>query len=1089
MLDSASLVLVVALGLQTLSQDASDTCLLFAGRCLARGADNFYLYQLISEQSVEIRPGDRLAYELFIPPDAPSPKGGIEVLFGAQSLRDSPSVDEQGRRAHGDTLLTDAVGRWIERRIDLTRFAGKKTSAFLIQSEGDESGLHVQFLDNVRIVHADGSLTPIYENGLPAANRAGLRSGYSQRSILQPVPRARITARGDFASLLDEAGSRQEIYWQHEDLQRDIELAETFLKADGLAGAASTLRGVLDAVPPPDSFQGTRQQYAAAIRALHPRLDQAHSVMSSYTGHLVGHGHIDPQWLWEWPEGIEVTRETFAQACRFMEEFPEFTFSQSSALLYAAIEEHYLELFEEVRQRVAEGRFEVVGGRWCEGDTNILSAESHARQFLHAQRYFRDKFGEATTVGFEPDTFGHVATMPQMLRLAGIECYYFSRCGRGSPLFWWEGPDGSRVLAFDEAASGSWYNSDVTEAQISELIEFRKTTGLKEMLWVYGVGNHGGGPTRENIERAIQWQQETGRPRVRFSTLRAFFETVREQDLSHLPVVKDELNFIFPGCYTTHGDIKRLNRDAEVALVAAETAALLASHTGFPVPHTGLARAWKDLLANHHHDTLNGTSVHDSYDYPRLAISHVIEYANWVTSSALRHLARRVEDEGEGMGVLVFNPLGWERDGLVELELSGDEASKSYRAIDPRGLETACQVTRDPSGSTRLLFVAREVPPFGYGVWRLVEGEAGPGSYRVTESPSAIDLETRDILASVDRASGVVTRFVDKATGRDLFGGRPANTISAFLEEPHSMSAWEIGEIKGVLPLEGLEAATIVEDGPVRVAVKVQRRFRDSTVTQWIRLSDGLPRLDFETLIDWRERGGREVPGPMLRASFPTVPGEFEARYSIPFGDKVRAADGAEVPALTWASLMGRDGGIALLNDCKHGHSATPDGYLRLTLVRSSYSPDPLPDQYLQFMTFSVVPLQAGGRPAVATRAGFELNYKLRPQRLLQGRDNAFADYRAAGAIPATGSLLALVDLEGVIPTCLKPSEDGKAAILRFYEANGAEARGSIELGFAAGQAQEVNLIEDPLSDPQAIEHGQVGVRLRPFEIKTLRLE
>ncbi|MBI4881757.1 MAG: alpha-mannosidase [Planctomycetes bacterium] len=1080
------LLLLLSLGL---AAPQEDTCLLFAANCLAKGEDNFFLYQVFSERPLQIKEGDRLAYEIFLPPSTFPPRGGVDITFDEGCLRDSGARDQMEIRAHGDALLPAAVGRWLERRIDLSHLAGRTVASFDLQAEGDECGAHAQFIDNVRILHGDGAETAIYRDGPPEANRVHFLTGYSERAVLQPIARARVTKEADFAALLDEAGQRQQIHWQYQRLEEDVRLAEAFLEADGRGDLVAQTREVLGLVPAPDAFSGSPAEYAALVHETLHRFDHAHAVMQAYTGHLVGHAHIDFQWLWEWPEGVEVTRQTFAQACRFMEEFAPFTFTQSSAALYAAIEEHFPDLFAEVRRRVAEGRFEIAGGRWCEGDTNMISGESHARHFLHAQRYFREKFGRTATVGWEPDTFGHVWTLPQMLRLAGIESYYFSRAGKGIPLFWWEGPDGSRVLAFDEPATGSWYNSGIGESQIEELLSFRRATGLRDLMWVYGVGNHGGGPTREQILTALGWQGERARPAVRFATAGAFFARLREQNLSAIPVVKDELNFVFSGCYTTHGDVKRLNRDAEAALVAAETAALLAADTGCPAPRADLARAWKDVLFNHHHDTLPGTSIHPSYEYTRLLLRGAIERARWIEAAALRHVALRVEDPGDGSGVLVFNPLGFARRGLVAVDLGEDETEAWPALAGPGGALAPAQLVSGADGGRKLLFLAEDVPAFGHDVWRAA-AEAPAADLSVLENENEIVLRNSALEAHVDRGSGEVVRLVDRAREREvLAGGRRGNVLEAFMEKPHEMSAWVIGEIGEVLPVETEEGAIVIESGPVRAAVKVVRRFRGSRITQWIRLCAGARQLDFETLIDWREQGGAEQPAPMLRVGFPLAAGEFEARYSLPFGDKARPADGAEVPALTWAALVGPQGGAALLNDCKHGHGATTEGVLRLTLARSSYSPDPLPDQYAQRVIFSLFPLGPDTAAVEATRAGFELNAPLVAQRVSRSAINPFVGDEERADLPARRSLATLIGLDSVIPTCLKPSEEGAGVILRLYEAGGTPARGHVILGFPAATVEAVNLIEDPLGDKEEVVGGEVSVTLRPYEILTLRFD
>ena len=332
-----------------------------------------------------------------------------------------------------------------------------------------------------------------------------------------------------------------------------------------------------------------------------------------WTGHLVGHAHIDMQWLWEYPETVAEFGHTFGQAVKFIGRVPRVH-------LHAII------------GRLLSGNRSRVSGPVCEDqevrrpkDAGSSSAGGSARatpissrprptprHFLYGRRYFRERFHKQAVVGWEPDTFGHNWQMPQILKLGGCSIYYFCRAGdgrgQGSPLFWWSGPDGSRVLTFEEPVISGWYNCDpITRQLFGELSEMTKRTGSHDELWVYGVGNHGGGPTRESITTALAWRREPYLPQVKFSTAQAFFKAQGPDVLKRLPVVNDELNSVFEGCYTTHGNIKRWNNDSQAALVSAETAAAVAHRFGFNYPGLLFRQCWEDVCWNHHHDTIDGT--------------------------------------------------------------------------------------------------------------------------------------------------------------------------------------------------------------------------------------------------------------------------------------------------------------------------------------------------------------------------------------------------------------------------------------------------------------------------------------------------
>jgi len=1089
-----------------------ERCLFASAKNLARGTGNFFAYSRISEQVVEVRAGDRLEYDLFVLSSSPAARGGIDVQFDdASSLRDSSAVDDAGRRAHGDAPLEAASGAWLHRTFDLSMHAGKRTSRWWIQFEGDENGEYGQFVANVTIVRKVGGREPVELLGKSTKRSVDMRHGYSERVLTAWVERGRIRAGKELDAWVAERRAKEHLYYEREQLLAEVDLASRFASAEKRADLEAEFRAAAK-VPTPDEFSGTPEAYHDLLHGKRRALDHAHPLMKAYTGLLVGHAHIDLQWLWEWPEGLDFTRTTFEQALKFMEEYPDFTFTQSSAGLYAAVEQQYPDLFERIRARAKEGRWEFVGGRWCEGDTNLISGESHARHFLYGQRYYRERFGAVSTVGWEPDTFGHAATMPQILRLGGLDSYYFCRGGKSAPLFWWEGIDGSKVLAFDEPASGSWYNSDVTDESVAELLSFYEKTGLKQLIWVYGVGNHGGGPTREQIEKARSWVGKDGRPSLRFGTARAFFDACLAKPLDGLPVVAGEMNPVFDGCYTTHGDIKKRNRDSEAALSTAEAAAWMASQAGMPYPHEELASGWRDVLWNHHHDTLPGSGIHESYELSHVQLDAVLDRARWISRASVRHLAHRVADEGEGVGVLVVNPLGWTRDGMAEATVSLP-AGDAWCVRSADGAESPCEVARGARGEARVRFVARSVPSFGYAVYRVVPAKS-PGAPAAAaaaeERPDQWILTNQRAKAVLDKATGELVSFV--VDGREVLeGARRGNRIEAHLEEPHGMSAWVLGPVKTVEPVREVTSTRSLRSGPVESSIEIERKYRGSVLKQQISLEAGSTSLVFRTEIDWREVGTSAAPSPLLRVAFPlaasaeggAAPG-FEVRHSIPFGDVVRPADGKEMPALTWASILDpTKGGAALLNDSKHGVSATSSGELRLSLIRSSYEPDPLPDQGVHVLTYALTPLGVGAAPSAATRAGFELNQPLLAERVLHNTVNSFLGDPTGGALPARHSFVQ-IEGEHTIATALKRAERGAGSsdtVLRFYQDAPSGAAVRVSTAFSAGRAKKVNFLEDPLAGEKPLEfsaepaagtpwnRSSGSIAAEKYQIVTLRFE
>jgi alpha-mannosidase len=380
--------------------------------------------------------------------------------------------------------------------------------------------------------------------------------------------------------------------------------------------------------------------------------------------HLIGNSHIDPVWLWQWPEGFQEVRATFRSALDRMNEYPEFIFTCDSAAYYEWVEEIDPEMFEEIRQRVAEGRWELVGGWWVEPDCNLPGGESFVRHGLIGQGYFQSRFGKIATVGYNVDPFGHHAMLPQILAKSGMDSYVFMRPGPHEmrlpgPIFWWESPDGTRVLTFRlpheycAPREDLGYHLDKSIAQLPER--------WSEMMAFYGVGNHGGGPTRENLDSIRRLDGAGAMPRLRHSTPARFFDAVRASG-AELPVVSEELQHHAVGCYSAHSGIKRWNRRAENILAPAEAWAAVAERVvGLAYPREELTNAWKQLLFNQFHDTLGGTAIEPAYDDARDQLGEATSIAARAHNLAVQSISRQVNVPAEQgtFPIMVFNPHAW----------------------------------------------------------------------------------------------------------------------------------------------------------------------------------------------------------------------------------------------------------------------------------------------------------------------------------------------------------------------------------------------------------------------------------------------
>ncbi|UCE44150.1 MAG: alpha-mannosidase, partial [Candidatus Bathyarchaeota archaeon] len=680
--------------------------------------------------------------------------------------------------------------------------------------------------------------------------------------------------------------------------------------------------------------------------AIADEIESARAKLSSLSGrakefkvHLVAHAHIDMNWLWPWEDTVATIKGTFDTMIRLMDKYPDFHFSQSQAVTYRIAETKFPDFLESIKRYVRKGNWDVTASMWTEADLNMVGTEALVRQFLEAKRYVIEKFGFEPKVCWEPDTFGHIWTLPQILKKAGCRYYYFMRCGRGHPVFWWKSPDGTEVLAFT-----SRYNNIVTPKNIVDLtIDLYDGYGLKTSMFVYGVGNHGGGATIEDIEAALKIQKKGVLPKVVFSSTHDFFEEAEKelQDKS-IPVVNDELQFIFDGCYTTHGDVKLYNRLCERLLVDAEKFSVFSGK----YPREAFRKAWLNILFNQFHDILDGSGTQEAYVYPQELAEEAIKIALEALKTSLKSLSEKTKFSRSDLPIVVFNPLSWDRLDVVKVRVAEDLMPKNPVAVSAdNGENTFVQVNGDEA-----LFLAN-VPSMGYRTYYLVEGEElREGSSNPTCDETTIENEYFKI--EVEKDSGTIESLYDKVAEKTVFkkdrypNTRPifSNLLQVLYELPHRMSAWIIGDIIRTENLIRGAEVELVEAGPVRATIKVLHRYRKSKISQYISLYRGIPRIDFHTIIDWGEESDDKTEAPMLKVSFTPILGDSKATFEIPFGYIERVADGTEVPALRWVDLSDREYGLSLLNDSKYGFDVRGNT-VRMTLVRTSYSPDPRPDQ------------------------------------------------------------------------------------------------------------------------------------------------
>ena len=803
--------------------------------------------------------------------------------------------------------------------------------------------------------------------------------------------------------------------------------------------------------------------------------------------HMVGNAHLDPVWLWPWQEGYQEARATFWSAIHRMDEYPDFVFTCDQIVLLSWVEESDPELFARIRERVADDRWVNAGGWWVEPDCNMPSGESFARQGLYGQRYLQSRFGKTATVGMNVDPFGHHVMLPQILRLQGMDSYCFLRPGpheteMPNTAFWWESPDGSRVLGYRipfEYCSPPGEVAGQTEKALAQL-----DRSLSDVMVFYGVGNHGGGPTKANIESIYRFDRMGSFGRMKMSSPREYFDELAARrgpdGMAELPVWRDDLQHHAPGCYSAHSGIKLWLRKAQAALLSAERwAAVVALQDGLDYPRAELELAWKQVLFNQFHDILPGSAVEPSYDDARDQLGEAIAISKRIITRSQNVIARQVDIPlaVETQPVLVFNPHPWPVSTDIELQYGAQPTG--VHVVDADGRQTSSQRTQSTAttsdkGRGAIVFGA-ELPAFGYRLYRLYSGPAPAAIEWSGRAPGALSasktvLENDVIRAELDPSTGWLVSLLGKRTGIDLVAGARGEHTQ-ICEDP--TDTWGHRVVSYNWPGVAMKTDRIVlrESGPLRARLRVERSWGRSTMVEEFILGHDSDQLEVRVTIDWREYAH------LLKLRFPVALDAPVGTYEIPYGTLERPVDGAEEPGQSWVDLSGptvgddsRVAGLAVVNNAKHGYDLSPageregeriDASMGITAVRSPvyswHDPrllDPegfysYQDQGIQNFSYLLVPHAGDWRQAGLSRRAAELGS--RPRAMLE----SFHD----GTLPSERSYAG--DGAGqVMITAIKGSEDpaegegegpgGADLIVRAVETIGRPAHAVLELPLVA---------------------------------------
>jgi alpha-mannosidase len=770
------------------------------------------------------------------------------------------------------------------------------------------------------------------------------------------------------------------------------------------------------------------------------------------TLHMIGNAHIDPVWLWRWPEGCHEVLASFRSALDRLSEDPEFVFVSSSAAFYKWVEELQPAMFEEIKARVAEGRWEVVGGWWIQPDCNVPGGESFVRQGLYGQRYFREKLGVLARVGYNVDSFGHHGVLPQILRKSGMDAYVFARPSpqeQGLPgrLFQWEADDGSRVTAFRIPFEYCTWGKELDKHVRRVAGELRPPQD--ELMCFYGVGNHGGGPTVENLASIRRLREEPGAPRMLFSSPNRFFEAVEASGrAASLPVHHDDLQHHASGCYAVHSAIKYWNRRAEWALVTAEKwSAVASAAVGLPYPQEEFRRAWQGVLFNQFHDILAGTSIESAYEDARNLHGEALAIADRALTAATVAMAWDIRSplEPEARPIVVFNAHAWAARVTVETEFG--RFNEAYSLLDDQGHPVPAQRVQSEAtagGRTRLCFQA-DLPPLGYRVYKVVPTPAEPPAADPFAGSSDHVLENANLRVSFDPETGWISSLFDKRHGVEALAG-PAAVPVVVRDESDTWghNVFSFREEAGRFRAESLR---LIARGPVRATLRVVSRYGDSRLVQEFSLMADGEIVQVAVTLDWQERHRA------LKLRFPVNVHFHRATSEQPYGSIDRFANGEEEPGQGWVDLSGsaRDTGerygVSILNDGKHSYDVMVRD-IGLTVLRSPiyahHDPAvPQPDEEYSYidqgrqrLRYAIYPHAAGWEEAETVRRAAELN---------QAPVSVLGTFHPEGKLPPA-CVYADARPANIVLSVIKQAEDGDDLVVRAYESSKAATAATIRL-------------------------------------------
>jgi len=773
--------------------------------------------------------------------------------------------------------------------------------------------------------------------------------------------------------------------------------------------------------------------------------------------HIIGYSHIDAAWLWPWRDGSNIALTTFRSALDRMKETPGFRYSHSSSIHYQWVQRSYPKMFEEIKERVREGRLEVVGGWPVEPDCNLPSTESFVRHCLYGKEFCQRALGVDVNIGFNPDSFGHAAGLPSILKGAGYRYYVFMRPSEDEMklplLFWWDAPDGSRVLTLR-----IWRGYSSPASRIPLAVQNVFAPGFNHGAFFMGVGDHGGGVTKEQIKQVLEMQKDPQLPELRWSTLREFFTEVEKSPaIADLQVIRKELQHHARGCYSAYGELKQTNRRAERWLGHAETISAIANlDHGHSYPGGDYKTGWWKVLFNQFHDLLAGTALYADYQDVRDSLGWACETAQTSRIEALESIAKRVDtSKVREAAAFLFNPLPWPRRTLVEYYGARNPGQQptSFVYFETRDKEKIALQWRPPESMTLghqpKLSAVVELPACGYKVLELIRGTPlpplPPGAYK-------------NIFAVSENGFGISS--LKTADDKELLIGSVGLVVIADTSDTWSH---RVAKFRQEIARPTLVSSGLIEDGPVVRVTRQRAKWQTSEIFMDILQYRELDAVQLRFVIDWHERE------QILKLEVPTALASPRVFAKVAGAAIERQPNGEEESYQDWLAVQGKIGDedytLGLINDSTYSYDCL-NGLLRTILIRSApfarHDPNLVPhndnnawqDQGRQERRFWLV---GGKGPFTALELDRLAEEMQTPAEYVQ-------DSNHEGTEPWERSFIRV--LPGTVwVTAIKRAEVGEGIILRLQERAGRDSQASVEIPML-----KVNR----------------KVQLKPWEIKTL---